>query len=160
MSPVSRSIPAQCFSGRDLSLCSCWAELELGALIINRIMKNWSSLSPVLQKNSFRLSVLNLKPLLLVRSSQVTLTLQGPGGLENTLSSKNGIGHKAKTTVKGHDSTCLATARLPLQASQPIREVPGKTSCSWNFCAHHSCVQATQLQSLRLRPSFTLRMAV
>lgn len=28
-SPVSSSIPARCFSARDLSPCSCWAELEL-----------------------------------------------------------------------------------------------------------------------------------
>lgn len=43
----------------------------------------------------------------------MSLPLQGPDGLENTPSLKNGIGYKAKTTVKGHDSTRLAPARLP-----------------------------------------------
>lgn len=48
VNPVSSSIPAQCFSGGDLPLCSCGAELEqVGTLMVAQIVKNWPSLSPV-----------------------------------------------------------------------------------------------------------------
>lgn len=162
---MSSFIPAQWFSARGSSPnpSKFWAKLDL-VILMKALMKNTGHLCHQCHREKqFPSNCPQLEALVTGQEQPGSFSLvrtRRPG--------ERGSVRSPRSFAKWHRTQPLHGRQIPTLSQLalscfvlPIKEVLGKTSCSWSSASvTHTRVEATQLQSLSPPPSFTFRVAV